>query len=213
MRQQASAHQRTSNMWRIPARDDSPRQTRLFARRNTERTGEPSGRTGPWRGAAGAAEITVCLRPAAGTGDRSSGRTIARADARKHQESKEFTRSSGAVAANGSAEPGELLERAASRPPAQDRCRRPRERPPRAGRAGAGEGGKRVRQGLAPLGEHRPDHRLETPLVVDRDRRRPERQLNDRRVDLRGRPERAGRQASARAARRHAAARKIDRTP
>ena len=58
----------------------------------------------------------------------------------------------------------------------------------------AGEGGEGVRQGLPPLGEHRPDHRLELPLVADRHRRGPEREPDDRRVDFGRRPEGAGRQ-------------------
>ncbi len=53
---------------------------------------------------------------------------------------------------------------------------------------------QRVGERLPPLREHRPDHRLERALVPQRDRRAAEREPDDRRVHLRRRPERAGRQ-------------------
>ena len=63
-----------------------------------------------------------------------------------------------------------------------------------AGLAGGGQGPQRVRQRLAALLERRPHQPVDRLEPRHRHRRRPERQPDDRRVDLRRRPEGARRQ-------------------
>ena len=178
---------------------------RRSGRQNLEHGNEPAviRADGPCRAAAGSRGFTRVFRQPAGTGHRSSGRTIAR---RMAGSIRKLTSSPDGPAANWSASAGQLGEFQRLRPArwidagGLERVARP------AGPRASGERRQRVGQRLPPLREHRPDHRLEHPFVAGRRCRRPERQPDHRRVDLGRRTEGARRQASARGGRRHAAA-------